>query len=277
MPSPFPLKIPGLPVVLTTFTKGGSGKSSSVQAILVAAKVAGFRAAALDLDPIGSLYKWKTRRRFTQAVAKGKERFGRQPKPDEIEQLLGEPDPDDEITVSPTQPHAIKDSLTILKRAGKNFVVIDTAGSKTNYADTAGRHADLVLLATKPSTKELEHMPDTLDQLAVAGHPPRFCLFNRVHHSVTTGLEQPQRMVREHYNTAPFPYHFTHRAAVWDMADDMGLGPQELEPNGAVAQETANVFRFICEFLNLGRSEQNAAGTQHIGTAVSSSEQQARA
>jgi cellulose biosynthesis protein BcsQ len=266
MSHPFSLKIPGLPVILTTNTKGGSGKSCTAQAIIIAAKLAGFSVCALDLDPIGSLYKWKNRRKLTQAIATGKERYGRPPTDEELALLLTEPDPPDEITVSPTQPHAIGDSLKILKAAGKNFVVIDTAGSLQNFADQAAKVSDLVFIASKPITKELEHLPGTLDQLAIAGNPPRFCVFNRVHPLKTTGLEQPRRLCREVYNTIPLPLHFTDRT-VWDTADDMGLSPQELEPDGAAATEAADIFRFICEFMNLGRSE-HGANDEHARTAA---------
>lgn len=262
----FSLKIPDLAVILTTSTKGGSGKTCTVQGILIAAKLAGFSVCALDLDPIGSLYKWKTRRKLTQAIATGKERYGRPPTDAELALLLVEPDPPDEITVSPTQPHAIADSLKILKAAGKNFVVIDTAGSLQNFADQAAKVSDLVLIASKPITKELEHLPGTLDQLAIAGNPPRFCVFNRVHPLKTTGLEQPRRLCQELYNTTPLPLHFTDRT-VWDAADDMGLSPQELEPNGPAALEAADIFRFICEFLNLGRSE-HGANDEHPRTST---------
>jgi MinD-like ATPase involved in chromosome partitioning or flagellar assembly len=255
---PIALKIPDLPVILATSTKGGSGKTCTVQGVIIAAKCAGFRVAALDLDPIGSLYKWKTRRKLTQAVARGKERFGRPPTDDELAALLDEPDPPDEILVSPTQPHAIADSLKILKSAGKNFVMIDTAGSEHNYADQAARVSDLVLIASKPVTKELEHLPGTLNQLAIAGNPPRFCVFNRVHPLKTTALAQPRRICSEIYKTISLPLHFTNREPVWDAADDMGLSPQEIEPDGAAAREATDIFRFICEFLNLGRSEHGA-------------------
>jgi chromosome partitioning protein len=281
MPSPFPLKIPGLPVLLTTNTKGGSGKTMTAQAFAVAAKLTGFRVCVLDLDPIGSMYKWKARRRFTQAIAKGKERFGRVPTDSELTKLLDEADPPDEIVVTPAQPHAIGDSLKILKRAGRNFVIIDTAGSKQNYADQAALHADLVLIPSKTVTKEIEHLPDTLSQLALAGYPPRFCLFNRVNPLVTSALEKPRQMVRDHYNTTPFPHHFTTRI-VWDEADDMGLTPQELPNDPAAAAEIIRAFDFVCDFMNLGRSARaNAARDEHArpnedaGTKASSGEQPA--
>jgi cellulose biosynthesis protein BcsQ len=278
MAHPFSLKIPGLPVILATSTKGGSGKTCTVQGVLIAAKFAGFSVAALDLDPIGSLYNWNTRRRLTQAIARGKERFGRAPTDEELAILLDEPDSPDDITVSPTQPHAIADSLKILRAAGKNFVVIDTAGSHNNYADQAAKMSDLVLIASKPVTKELEHLPRTLNQLAIAGNPPRFCVFNRVHPLKTTGLEQPRRICREIYNTIPLPLHFTDRT-IWDTADDMGLSPQELEPDGPAAVEANDIFRFICNFMNLGRSEHADINDEHarIATEAGGGEQQAPA
>jgi cellulose biosynthesis protein BcsQ len=281
MGDPFPirkLKIPDFPVILTTSTKGGSGKTCTAQGILVAAKLAGFHVCALDLDPIGSLYKWKTRRKLTQAIARGKQQLGRPPTDEELAALIGEPDPPDEITISPTQPHAIADSLKILKAAGKNFAVIDTAGSEHNYADQAARVSDLVLIAAKPVTKELEHLPGTLNQLAIAGDPPRFCVFNRVHPLKTTALEQPRRICREIYKTIPLPLHFTNREPEWDAADDMGLSPQELNPDGPAAREATDIFRFICEFLNLGRSEHESVD-EHPRTATETrgGEQQAPA
>jgi cellulose biosynthesis protein BcsQ len=260
---PRTLKIPGLPVILTTNTKGGSGKTMTAEALAVAAMLAGYLVCVLDLDPIGSMYKWKSRRRFTQAIARGQERFGRVPTDSELAALLDEPDPLGEIIVTPAQAHAIGDSLKILKKGGRNFVIIDTAGSRQNYAEQAAQYADLVLIPTKTVTKEIEHLPDTLNQLALGGHPPRFCLFNRVNPLVTTGLEGPKQIVRDHYNTTPFPYHFTTRT-IWDEADDMGLTPQELPRDPAAAEEIARAFAFICDFLNLPRSvKTNAADDEH--------------
>jgi chromosome partitioning protein len=227
MREPITLKIPGVPVLLVTSTKGGTGKSTTVQTLAVAATQAGWNVCVIDLDPSGQLTEWKKRR--------------------------GKAD----ISVSPIPAHYLADAIQIAKGEGSNFIIIDTAGTRVNYGIEAARVSDLVFIPTRPATKEMEKIGETLEQLAMAGEPPRFIVFNRVHPSVTTGLEQARRVAREGFKAMPLPFHFTTRH-VYDVAEDKGLGAQEVEPDGPVANEAAMIFRFICEFLNLGRSEENA-------------------
>jgi chromosome partitioning protein len=148
-----------------------------------------------------------------------------------------------------------------------DFVVIDVAGSKHNFAEEAAKFADLVLIPAKPITKELEHLPDTKAQLALAGQPPYFVLFNRVHPQATTSLEQPRRIAREYYNATPFPYHFTYRPAVWEEADDLGSTPQELGSDPEEAAEIERAFRFVSEFLDIEKGGADY-GDEHTGTAA---------
>jgi chromosome partitioning protein len=228
MAAPFDLKFPGCPVLLVTSTKGGTGKSSTVQTLAVTAMQAGRKVCVIDLDPSGQLTEWKKRR--------------------------GNAD----IDVSPVPAHYLKDAIEIARKDGTNFIIIDTAGTRVNYATEAARQSDLVLIPARPSTKEMEKIGETLEQLTLAGNPPRFIVFNRVHHSASTKLEEPRRIAREGFKVMPLPFHFTDREPAYDAADDKGLGPQEIEPDGPTAREAAMVFRFICEFLKLGRSEGNA-------------------
>lgn len=271
---PRKLKIPDLAVLLLAGTKGGSAKTSNAQAFAVAAKLAGHRVLVIDLDPIGAISKWGGRRRFAQATAEAKRRRPGAA-PAELAALVEEvqsgPADPTEITISSIQPHAIREALGIAKRNGVSFVVIDVAGSKHNYAEEAAKFADLVLIPAKPITKELEHLPDTKAQLALAGQPPYFVLFNRVHPQATTSLEQPRRIAREHYNATPFPYHFTWRPAVWEDADDLGSTPQELDSDPEAAAEIVRAFRFVCEFLDIekGKDEHEHG---HTGSAARATE-----
>lgn len=256
---PRALKIPNLAVLLLAGTKGGTTKTSDAQAFAVAAKLAGHRVLVLDLDPIGAISKWHGRRRFAWASAEAKRR-----KPsataDEtaalIEDIEAEPPDPADITVTSIQPHAIREALRIAKRNGVTFVVIDVAGSKHNSAEEAAKFADLVLIPAKPITKELEHLPESIVQLALAGQPPFFVLFSRVHPQATASLEQPRRIAREYYKAMPFPYHFTYRPAVWETADDLGLTPQELGTDPEAKAEIERAYRFISEFLNIERGEE---------------------
>jgi chromosome partitioning protein len=262
------LKIANLPVLLIANTKGGCAKTSIAQALAAEAKRNGHRVLVLDIDPIGSFSKWQIRRVFARALAEARRR-----KPgvaaDEltslIEEILAEPADPTEILVTDTQPHAIENALKVAARGGITFVIIDVAGSLHNYAETAAKFADMVLIPSKPVTKELEHLSETKKQLAMAGHPPHFVLFNRVHPQATSSLEQPRRIAREQYNITPFPYHFSTRKE-WEDADDTGLAPQELEPNGGAAPEIKQAFKFISEFLNIGRNEENGRD-EHARTA----------
>jgi cellulose biosynthesis protein BcsQ len=274
------LKIPDLAVVLFAGTKGGSAKTSNAQAFAVAAKLAGYRVLVMDLDPIGAISKWGSRRRFAQATAEAKRR-----KPGAsaaelmklVEEIENGPTDPSEITISSIQPHAIREALRIAKRNGVNFVVIDVAGSKHNYAEEAAKYADLVLIPAKPITKELEHLPDTKAQLALAGYPHYFVLFNRVHPQATTSLEQPRRIAREYYNSTPFPYHFTYRPAVWEEADDLGSTPQELGTDPEATAEIERAFRFVSEYLDIEKGKDDHGEHEHTGAAVSATTTKAAA
>lgn len=266
------LKIPDLAVLLFAGTKGGSAKTSNAQAVAVAAKLAGHRVLVIDLDPIGAISKWGGRRRFAQATAEAKRR---EPGASTgelaalVEEIESGPADPAEITISSIQPHAIHEALRIAKRNGVSFVVIDVAGSKHNFAEEAAKFADLVLIPAKPITKELEHLPDTKAQLALAGQPPYFVLFNRVHPQATTSLEQPRRIARDYYNTTPFPYHFTYRPAVWEEADDLGSTPQELGTDPEATAEIERAFRFVTEFLNIERGKGEHGEHEHAGATAS--------
>jgi chromosome partitioning protein len=274
------LKIPDMAVLLLAGTKGGSAKTSIAQSFAVAAKLVGHTVLVLDLDPIGAISKWGSRRRFAQATAEAKKR-----KPNAtpaelaalIEDIEGEATEPGEITVSSVQPHAIREALRIAKRNGVSFVVIDVAGSKHNFAEEAAKFADLVLIPAKANTKELEHLPDTRAQLALAGQPPYFVLFNRVHPQATTSLEQPRRIAREYYNTTPFPYHFTYRPAIWEEADDLGATPQELGSDPEAGAEIERAFRFVTEFFGIERGQVEHGEHEHIGAAASAAPTKARA
>ena len=177
-----------------------------------------------------------------------------------IEDIEAEPPDPADITVTSIQPHAIREALRIAKRNGVTFVVIDVAGSKHNSAEEAAKFADLVLIPAKPITKELEHLPKSIVQLALAGQPPFFVLFSRVHPQATSSLEQPRRIARDYYNATPFPYHFTYRPAVWETADDLGLTPQELGTDLEAKAEIERAYRFISEFLNIERGDETWQG-----------------
>ncbi len=227
------VRLSGMPCVLLTNTKGGSGKTSEVQALAVAAAQAGYRVVIFDIDPNGSISKWKKRRRMTSAVRVLKDQLKRYPTPDEVRLYLRDtPDPPDEIIVSPMQPHAMEDALELSQRSGRTFAIIDVAGAKHNFTDELARFADVVLIPTRPSTKEMENLGDVLAQLKMGGDPPRFISFNRVHASTTSGLDPYREFVREAYNLLCLPIHFTRREGLFDKADDMGLGPQEVELDG---------------------------------------------
>src|SRR5918999_1092363 len=108
--------------------KGGSGKSTLAECLAVAAYLDDKGVAILDMDPQGSAYKWARRREAPDPVV---------------------------ISVTPAN-HA--DEWQRLKDAEADLVIFDTPARLSDHTSGPVELADLVIIPTKTTMKDLERV-----------------------------------------------------------------------------------------------------------------------
>ncbi|MDH3659819.1 MAG: ParA family protein [Alphaproteobacteria bacterium] len=130
--------------------KGGTGKTTLVTLLAVAAEMAGQVTAAIDVDPQVSLCKWSDRRQSDSPI------------------------------VVDSQPGRLPHALDAARRRGVDLAIIDTAGRAEQATVIAAKASDLVILPFQPSVADLDTLEGTLDLLRLAGGRVRLAVLNRV-------------------------------------------------------------------------------------------------
>ena len=115
--------------------KGGSGKSTLAQCLAVAAYLDDKGVAILDIDPQGSAYKWAQRRK--------------------------EKDPNP--VVKSVTPANHEDEWQSMKNAYADLVIFDTPARLSDHTIGPIELADLVIIPTKTTMKDLERVKATYD------------------------------------------------------------------------------------------------------------------
>ena len=123
--------------------KGGVGASTLVRELAVAAASQGSRVVLLDLDPQRTTAKWWNRRTTGEQ---------------------GTPNPN----LADVAPGAVPGLLKQL-RPGHDLVIIDMPPSIHPYVGNLMRHADWILVPTRPTTDDLDALPAVIDLITAAG------------------------------------------------------------------------------------------------------------
>lgn len=200
--------------------KGGTGKTTTVLGLAVAATSAGHDVAVIDLDPQATAANWKDRRE-------------------------GENPP-----VVSAQASRLQPTLDAARNAGVEYAFIDTAGRSDDSALKAARAADLVLIPSRPNIVEVETFPQVNDLLRLAGGPPAFVLLNGIHPTAgKNSIAEVHEGIRELYGLTVCPVHLCQRSA-YAEAMTTGRVPQELDPDGKAGDELRRLFEFVFEFVN---------------------------
>lgn len=197
-------------VVICTSQKGGSGKTTLVRSLGVAAEARHAPVVLLDTDPQGSLTAWFNRREAeTPALA----------------QLGG---------------RSVNDALAELKDGGTRLVVVDTPPSVHPFVAELARVADLVLLPVRPSPDDLGAIGPTLDLVEAAGAPFAFVITQAKPR--TRLAAEALRVLAEHGRVASVTIH---DRAEHPTAAASGLVVSESEPIGKAALEIAELWEFV--------------------------------
>ena len=200
--------------------KGGTGKTTTVLGLAVAAARAGYDVAVIDIDPQATAANWKDRRK------------------------------DENPPVVSAQASRLKQTLDAARAGGVQYAFIDTAGRSDDSALNAARAADLVLIPSRPNIVEVETLPQVSDLLRLAGNPPAFVLLNGIHPTAGRAtVADVHDAIRSLFGLTVCPVHLCQRNA-YAEAMTSGRVPQEVDPDGKAGDELNRLFEFVCEFVN---------------------------
>jgi len=202
--------------------KGGAGKTTLAVHLAVAAQLAGFDVAIVDLDPQGSAADWSDRRGSApEAVA--------------------------------IPPVRLEKLLTDLRVNGADLVIIDTGRDSNNAGYTAARAADFVLIPCKGGGFDFRALARTLDLCRLADKRP--CL---VLNGMRPGAPRAQADAREALAAHPCDIApvVVHDRAAYRVASITAQTAQESEPGSAAAAEIEALYLWLAGQLGLSTTGQ---------------------
>ena len=197
--------------------KGGSGKSTIAECLAVAVYLDGQAAAILDMDPQGTVYAWSKRRE--------------------------DPDP----PVRSVQIANVEDEWQRLKDAGAEIVFIDTPARLSDWAMKAAELADLVIVPSKATIKDLERVAASIKLANSDSVKPTLVVLNQVRPQ-TERWQEAEAFIKSH-GYLVCPARFGYRVAFED-SDTLGQTPQEADPHGRAAEEINLVYRYTVTLLH---------------------------
>lgn len=195
--------------------------------LAVAAKMAGFDTAIIDLDPQASAADWADRRGGAPEAA----------------------------AVPPARLTKLLDGL---RGNGAQLVIIDTGRDSHNAGYTAAQAADLVLIPCQPGGFDFRALSRTLDLCRLAGKRP-YVVLNAMQPGATRA-ESDMREALANYECDLCPVTLYRRAA-YRTASIATKTAQETEPSSVAALEIIELYKWINTQLGLSTIRQSAKGT----------------
>jgi len=211
--------------------KGGSGKTTLVQSLAVAASLAGKSVAVIDLDPQATACNWGDRRK-------------------------GSP------TIISIQPARLKQALAAARADGAELVIIDTPPRAADAAMAGARAADLILIPTRPTINDLETLATTHTLIKGAGGKAKIAVLLNGVPAQGPQREQAQAYIRD-LGLPVLSVTLGHRSA-YTHAAILGQTAQEYDPRGKAAEEIKLLYKFTCKLLNSLTQEKRHAKTARI-------------
>lgn len=203
--------------------KGGSGKTTTVLALAVAAARAARDVAVIDLDPQTTAANWSDRR--------GKET----------------------PAVVSCQVSRLPQVLAAAAKGGADLAIIDTPGKSTDTLIAAAKAADFVLMPIYPQLYDIETLASLKDILMLAGNPPAAVLVNRAPTQGKRHIETHEAVKAQGF--AVCPVVIFARAAHGD-AGNIGQAAIEYEPTGKAGQEMKDLYSYIAIALKERKHEE---------------------
>ncbi len=210
-------------VVVVANQKGGSGKSTVLVHLAVAAEHGGDGPVVFsDTDPQGTASDWFNQRKRGAAEA-----------PRYTPLVLSE----------------LSDKIAALKKAGASYLFIDTAPSLGKVNAELFAHADIVLIPLNPTPADLRALVKALPLIRKSGKPFYFVLA-RVRPNLRSndgtavaleslGLVLPTRM---------------HERVIYAETFAHGRTAVEIDPKGVAAREVASIWGDLKEKIESANS-----------------------
>lgn len=201
--------------------KGGVAKTTTATELALAATKHGLATAVLDTDPQATSCFWSEAR--------------------------GQSD----IAFSPVFPALLPSRLKALDDAGCDLAIIDTPAVSKDTASAAMRHADLVLIPTRPAAFDLRSMLETIDQARALNKPYTIVLTlcPPLHNAELAATLT--RLSELHHELCPV---LVRQYVAYPRAQKHGLTVQEFEPDGKAASEMRQLWTYTCRRLDLPAS-----------------------
>ena len=196
--------------------KGGSGKSTTVAGLAIAAREDGCTPVVLDLDPRKQLVKWSEVRRATM------------PAPDWLHV----------ISVTTGTLHATMNDLR--RRAACDLILIDTPGSEGLPSELGMRAADFTLVVSRPSMMDIPDAVNALRLLTRFGKPHAVTLTQVLSLSKRVAAARTLFESRDVMTTPPMRSLVDHQDA---MAE--GLTATEYNATGQAAAENRALWSWV--------------------------------
>jgi chromosome partitioning protein len=204
-------------VISVLMQKGGSGKTTLVESLAVAAKNAGQSVAVIDLDPQATACKWGDRRNA------------------------------DPVIIS-IQPARLANALKTAREGGADLVIIDTPPRAADAAMAAAQAADLILIPSRPTINDLETIATTHSLISGAAAKAKVAVILNDIPPQGKQRQQAEDAIRD-MGLPVCPVALGHRTA-YTHAAAMGLTAQEYDRCGKAAEEIKQLYKFTCKLLN---------------------------
>jgi chromosome partitioning protein len=200
--------------IVISSQKGGSGKTALCRILSVEAARSETLVFLIDTDPQRTLTQWHEAR--------------------EVEEPRRVDCPVD----------ILEAGLKELEKSGADFVFIDTPPSANEHLDSVFMVADLVLVPIKPTPDDLKAAAVTVNRLKALGIPFLFVITQAIQNTNITA----QAIAALSHHGAVAETIIVNRVS-YPAAFTDGRTPQEVEPKGQAAQETAKLWAFIKTYL----------------------------
>lgn len=209
--------------------KGGSGKTTLSECLAVAAELDGKSAAILDMDPQGTAKSWKARRGT-----------------------------DDPAVISVTMS-TLSEDMDRIREAGADFLFIDTPPRLSDWAMDAARVADLVIVPSRPTVKDLERVEASIKLATVYAPRPVFVVLTQTRPRGDRDQQAEEFVHAKNYPVCPIRIGWR---VAYEDSDTTGRTPLETEPNGKAAEEIKQLYRYTVEMVNHSTTKEDNHGKE---------------
>ena len=203
-------------IIAVVAQKGGTGKSTVIANLAVAAHLSGRRTIVVDTDPQGCVVNWS--------------------------RVRGAAEP----TVIYGKAAAIHPMRFAAERSGLDLMLIDTRASSIEDSIDAAKAAQLTLVVVRPTAIDLHAIRKTVEALKPLGRPAAFVL----NQAPSRRIDREPAIVGTAvdlllgYGLPLAPVALRSRG-VYQTAFAQGLSPQEMEPEGLAAAELKALWAHV--------------------------------